>query len=332
MELRQLRYFVAVAEELHFGQAARRLRIAQPALSRQIQSLERNLEVQLLFRNRRRVQITPAGQVFLDRARLLLLRTEEAIQAAQRAGGGLSGSLNLGFVGSATYDVLPAVLRAFRESAPQVELNLSEMPVHAQLEALTEKRIDIGLIRLPAKTDGLIFRTISREPLYAALPSSHPLAQSTALRLAALAGEPFVLYPDHPRPSWTEFIVGLCQLAGFHPIVVQRTIEIQTTLSLVAAGIGLSVVPACVANISRKDVVYRRLTGVRARTELQVAYREHDPSPVVRSFLKILALTLRSQTKVEKGKSSIEPTEKLSKESSSKEGSQVSVNAQALNN
>lgn len=302
MELRQLRYFVAVADDLHFGNAARRLHIAQPALSRQIQALEKELLVQLLFRNRRRVQITPAGQVFLERARLILARAEDAVRAAQRAGGGVSGSLNLGFVGSATYDVLPGVLRAFREAAPHVDLTLLEMTVHAQIEALTEKRIDIGLLRLPVKTEGLVFRTISREPLYVALPSSHRLAQCPALRLLALAGEPFVLYPDHPRPSWTEFVVGMCQQAGFRPIVVQRTVEIQTALSLVAAGIGVSIVPACIGNILRKDVVYRRLTGVRARTELLAAYREHDPSPVVKTFLKVLRQRVLAQ-KTERRKS-----------------------------
>jgi len=295
MELRQLRYFVAVAEELHFGHAARRLRIAQPALSRQIQALEKELMVQLLFRNRRRVQITPAGQVFLDRARLILARIEDAVLAAQRASGGVSGSLNLGFVGSSTYDVLPSVLRAFRQAAPHVELTLSEMTVHVQLEALTEKRIDIGLLRLPAKTEGLVFRTISREPLYVALPSSHRLAQLPALRLSSLAEEPFVLYPDYPQPSWTEFVIGLCQQAGFHPVIAQRTVEIQTTLSLVAAGIGVSIVPECVGNITRKNVVFRRLMGVRARTELLVAYREHDPSPVVQTFLKVLWQRVREK-------------------------------------
>jgi DNA-binding transcriptional LysR family regulator len=298
MDLRQLRYFVAVAEELHFGHAAHRLRIAQPALSRQIQALEKDLLVQLLFRNRRRVQITPAGQVFLERARLILARTDEAVLAAQRAGGGVSGTLNLGFVGSAPYDVLPGVLREFLQAAPHVDLTLSEMTVYAQIEALTEKRIDIGLLRLPAKTEGLVFRTIAREPLYVALPSSHHLAQLPAVPLSALSEEAFVLYPDHPRPSWTEYIIGLCQQAGFRPVVVQRTVEIQTTLSLVAAGIGVSIVPKCIGNLQRKDVVFRRLAGVRARTELLAAYREHDPSPVVQTFLKVLWRRVRAQKSV----------------------------------
>jgi LysR family transcriptional regulator, benzoate and cis,cis-muconate-responsive activator of ben and cat genes len=170
------------------------------------------------------------------------------------------------------------------------------MTVHAQSEALTEKRIDIGLLRLPARTEGLVFRTIAREPLYVALPSSHKLAQSPALRLSALAGEPFVLYPDHPRPSWTEFVVGLCEQAGFHPIVIQRTVEIQTTLSLVAAGIGVSIVPKCIGNLQRKDVVFRRLLGLQARTELLAAYRERDPSPVVQSFLRVLRRRVRART------------------------------------
>jgi DNA-binding transcriptional LysR family regulator len=295
VELRQLRYFVAVAEELHFGHAARRLRIAQPALSRQIQALEKDMLVQLLLRNRRRVQITPAGQIFLERARLILARADEAVLAAQRAGGGVSGTLNLGFVGSATYDVLPGVLHEFLQAAPHVDLTLSEMTVHAQLEALTEKRIDIGLLRLPAKTEGLVFRRVAREPLYVALPSSHRLAKLPALRLAALSAEPFVLYPDHPRPSWTEFVIGLCQQAGFHPVVIQRTVEIQTTLSLVAAGIGVSIVPKCIGNLQRKDVVFRRLAGVRAHTELLVAYREQDSSPVVQTFLKVLWRRVRAQ-------------------------------------
>jgi DNA-binding transcriptional LysR family regulator len=295
MELRQLRYFVAVAEELHFGHAARRLRVAQPALSRQIQSLEKDLLVQLLFRNRRRVQITPAGQVFLDRARLILARTAEAVLAAQRAGVGVSGTLNLGFVGSATYDVLPEVLREFLRAAPHVDLTLSEMTVYAQIEALTEKRIDIGLLRLPTRTEGLVFRTIAREPLYVALPSSHRLARLPAVPVSALAGEPFVLYPDHPRPSWTDYVIGLCQQAGFRPTVVQRTVEIQTTLSLVAAGIGVSIVPKCIGNLQRKDVVFRRLAGLRARTELLAAYRERDPSPVVQTFLKVLRHRMREQ-------------------------------------
>jgi DNA-binding transcriptional LysR family regulator len=293
MELRQLRYFVSVAEELHFGHAARRLRIAQPALSRQIQALERELEVMLLFRNRRRVQVTPAGQVFLERCRLLLARAEDAIVAAQRVSEGASGSLKLGFVGSATYDAIPSILRSFHQIAPQVELTLSEMTVHGQLEALAEKRIDLGFLRLPPRTEGLVFRTVSREALLIALPSSHPLAQLPLLRLSSLAGQPFVLYPDHPRPSWTEFIIGLCQQAGFRPTIAQRTVEIQTMLSLVAAGMGVSIVPACVSNIPRKDVVYRRLTGVRARTELLAAYRAEDTSPVLRSFLKLMWQMLR---------------------------------------
>ena len=293
MELRQLRYFVSVAEELHFGHAARRLRIAQPALSRQIQALERELEVMLLFRNRRRVQVTPAGQVFLERSRLLLSRAEDAIVAAQRVSEGTSGSLKLGFVGSATYDAIPSILRSFHQIAPQVELTLSEMTVHGQLEALAEKRIDLGFLRLPPRTEGLVFRTVSREALLIALPSSHPLAQLPLLRLSSLAGQPFVLYPDHPRPSWTEFIIGLCQQAGFRPTIAQRTVEIQTMLSLVAAGMGVSIVPACVSNIPRKDVVYRRLTRVRARTELLAAYRADDTSPVLRSFLKLMWQMLR---------------------------------------
>lgn len=180
---------------------------------------------------------------------LLLSGAEEAMVAAQRVSEGSSGSLTLGFVGSATYDAIPSILRCFHQIAPQVELTLSEMTVHVQLEALAEKRIDLGFLRLPARTEGLVFRTVSREALLIALPSSHSLAQIPVLRLSSLAGDPFILYPDHPRPSWAEFIVGLCPQAGFRPTIAQRTVEIRTTLSLVAAGMGVSLVPACVSNI-----------------------------------------------------------------------------------
>jgi DNA-binding transcriptional LysR family regulator len=189
------------------------------------------------------------------------------------------------------------VLREFLQAAPHVDLTLSEMTVHAQIEALIEKRIDVGLLRLPAKTEGLVFRTIAREPLYVALPSSHSLAQSAALRLSALAEEPFV--------------IGLCQQAGFRPTVVQRTVEIQTTLSLVAAGIGVSIVPKCIGNLQRKDVVFRRLLGVRARTELLVAYRERDPSPVVQSFLKVLWRRVRVQKNGTGPRTSDQPKSRL---------------------
>jgi len=295
MELRELRCFVACAEELHFGRAAARLRIAQPAVSRRIQALERELQLELLSRNRRRVQMTPAGQVFLERCRLILARVDDAILAARQAHNGVSGALRIGFVGSATYDVLPFILRSFRQLAPQVELALSEMSVHVQVPALAENRIDIGFLRLPPKIEGIALRPISREALMVALPSSHRLAQLASLRLSALAGEPFVLYPDQPRPSWTEFIVGLCQQAGFQPLIAQRTVEIQTTLSLVAAGIGLSIVPSCVGNTARQGVVFRRLAGVRVRTELLVGYRENETSPVVRNFLRVMRETIRTR-------------------------------------
>src|SRR5260370_5497966 len=232
MALGHLRYFVAVAEELRFGNAGRRLGIDKHALSGQIKAVERELEVMLLFRKRRRVQVTPAGQVFLERSRLLLSRAEDAIVAAQRVSEGTSGSLKLGFVGSATYDAIPSILRSFHQIAPQVELTLSEMTVHAQLEALAEKRIDLGFLRLPARTEGLVFRTVSREALLIALPSSHSLAQLPVLRLSSLAGEPFILYPDHPRPSWAEFIVGLCPQAGSPPTIAQPPLDLQPPLPL----------------------------------------------------------------------------------------------------
>lgn len=295
MELRQLRYFVAVAEELHFGRAAERLHLAQPALSRQIQNLEHELGVQLFFRTKRRVQLTPAGAVMLDQARSVLARADEAAQAAKLAARGRTGWLAIGFVGSATYDVLPASLQMFRQRSPGVEISLAEMTTADQIAALREKRIHVGFVRPPVKADELALETIAREPVLVALPSGHPLARRREVPLKSLAGEGFVLHPRHPRPSWIDYCIALRQRAGFEPRIVQETIEIQTSISLVAAGIGVSLVPAAVAKMPRRGVVYRNLVRPSAATELIAAYRQDEASPVLRDFLVVVREIVRSR-------------------------------------
>ena len=290
MELRHLRSFMAVAEELHFGRTATRLHLAQSALSRQIQQLEEELKFQLFFRTKRRVQLTAAGAVFLDQVRRVFGQMNEAIEAASRVAHGRTGILSIGFVGSATYDVLPAIVRTFRQRSPGVELTLSEMTTAEQLDALREKRIQVGFIRPPASGEGLVLETIAREPVVAALPSSHRLARGRTLPLQALSQEQFILL--HPKGRWGEYMLGLCRQAGFEPQIAQKTIEIQTAISLVSAGIGLTLVPASVENLPRKRVVYRRLAAPNPGVELLAAYRQDDPSPVLRDFL----LTVRKVT------------------------------------
>lgn len=295
MELRQLRYFIAVAEELHFGRAAQRLHLAQPALSRQIQNFEHELEIQLLFRTKRRVQLTAAGAVMLDQARSVLTRAEQAVRAAQLAARGRTGWLGVGFVGSATYDMLPASLKLFRQRSPGVEVTLSEMTTAEQVQALHEKRIHVGFVRPPVRAEGLALETIAREPILVALPRGHRLAHRATIPLRSLAGEEFILHPREPRPSWVDYVIGLCREAGFEPNVVQETMEVQTSISLVAGGVGIAVVPGAVAKMPRRGVVYRRLSRPSPMTELIAAYRQDELSPVLRDFLAVVRETVRLQ-------------------------------------
>jgi DNA-binding transcriptional LysR family regulator len=197
MELRHLRYFVTVAEELHFGRAAQRLQIAQPPLSQQIRQLEEELGVQLFHRTKRSVQLTEAGQLFLEEACQILTRAEQAIQIVQRADRGETGRLTLSFVGSATYSVLPVVLKVFRRRFPEVLLSLHEMTTTQQVQALHEDRIHLGFVRPPIYEQELMIESILKEPFVAVLPEFHRLANETQISLLTLANDPFILFPRY---------------------------------------------------------------------------------------------------------------------------------------
>src|SRR5574340_256525 len=244
MELRHLRYFVAVAEELHFGRAAARLGTAQPPLSQQIRQLEGELGVELLARTRRRVELTEAGRVFLDEARGILQRVTQATSAARRAARGETGSLAIGVVASATYGLLPRVVRAFRERHPDVALTMSVMSTGAQVAALRAGQLQLAVARPPFGDETLVAEPLHEEPVVAAIPSGHRLSAKRSLPLRALAGEPFVLFPRDRRPGWYDFVLGLCREAGFEPVVGQDAPELATALALVAAGDGVTLVPA----------------------------------------------------------------------------------------
>jgi DNA-binding transcriptional LysR family regulator len=287
VELRQLRYFVAVAEELHFGRAAERVGIAQPPLSQQIQGLERELGVQLFERTKRRVQLTPAGAVMLEEARHTLQQAARTVELAQRAGRGEAGHLGIGFVGSATYRVLPDVLRAFRERYPGVRLTLLELSSARQVVALHERGIDVGFVRPPLPDRDLIIETVERDPLMAVLPVTHVLAARPALPLAALADESFVLFPPALGPGLHAHILGACERAGFTPRVTQEAIEQPTIVSLVSAGIGVSLLPASIERIPWPGVACRPLTDDLPPVELALARRHDDQAPVLAAFLAV---------------------------------------------
>lgn len=287
MELRHLRYFLAVADELHFGRAAARLHISQPPLSQQIRQLEEELGFELFQRTRRRVRLTDAGRVFGEEARALLERLGRATAAARRVARGETGSLDVGFVASATYAILPRLYRRFRERHPGVSLTLSEMSTAEQVEALREGRIQVGLARSPVGDETLAAEPLRDEPLALALPSRHRLAARRSLALASAADEPFVLFPRQPRPGWVDVVQAACRGAGFRPIVAQEVLELSTAVTLVAAGVGVALVPESAQALRVAGVAYRPLRSPAPTTRLVALHRADDRRPVVERFLAV---------------------------------------------
>lgn len=288
MELRHLRYFVAVAEELHFGRAAARLGIAQPPLSQQVRQLERELGVELFVRARRRVELTEGGRVLLGHARAVLQRAAQAAVDVRRAARGETGALAVGVVASATYGLMPRVFRTFRARHPDVALSMAVMSTGTQVAALRAGQLDLGLARTPFGDETLVAETVHEEPVVVALPAGHPLAGRRALPLAALAREPFVLFPRDRRPGWYDFVLGLCREAGFQPVVAQDAPELSTAMALVAAGVGVTLVPASVQDLRRSGVAYRASSAPAARTRLVALRRPGEPPPLVTRFLAVV--------------------------------------------
>lgn len=296
MELRHLRYFVTLAEELHFGRAAERLHIAQPPLSQQIRQLETELGFELFHRTKRKVQLTEAGQVFLDEVQQIFKQLEQAIQVGRQTSRGEMGQLVVGFVSSAPYNILPTVLRAFRSSVPEVRLELHELTTNQQFRWLRESRIDVGFVRPPVEEDRLNFETIFQESLVVALPDTHELANQSNVCLRSLKNEPFILFPRLLAPGLYDLIISLCQQAGFSPNVTQEAIQMQTIVSLVAGGLGIAIVPESLQNLQRTGVVYKAVQEATLKTAIAIIWRQNDTSATVQKFLEIarLAVTLES--------------------------------------
>ena len=288
MDFRALHNFTVVAEELHFGRAAKRLNIVQPALSRQIQKIEQYLRLQLFRRTNRLVQLTPAGSVFLEDARAILAALETARWSARRAAEGKTGWISIGFVGAATLNLLPRILESFRKQSPDIELTLLDLTSSEQLQRLQQKRIHIGFMRGPVPVDcGLTSEIVAREPLALALPEGHNLTRRKRIQVKALRNAPFILYPRDSMSSWEVLLRNICRKAGFEPQIVQRTVQIQTAISLVSAGIGVAIVPASAENLPQKGVTYRRLVDPTV-AELFAVYRTEETSPVVCNFLVVM--------------------------------------------
>jgi DNA-binding transcriptional LysR family regulator len=287
MELRHLRYFVVVAEELHFRRAAERLHMSQPPLSQQIRALEEEVGATLLLRNQRKVELTAAGQAFLIRAREILDAVEDAARQARRVQRGEVGRLAVGFVGSAMYSFVPELLRAFREHAPDITLRLNELGTSEQLRQLEDGRLDVGFVRVRFSRPGLTFATVMEEPMVAALPDAHPLAACPVVDLDALAGEPLVLLTRAGAPGFREALADAIERLGGEERIVQEVAEMQTVVGLVAAGAGVSIVPQSVRALGRPGVTYRPFDGGGPSVRLKMAWRAADDSPVLARFLEM---------------------------------------------
>jgi DNA-binding transcriptional LysR family regulator len=288
-DFRQLRYFIAVAEELHFTRAAARLGIAQPPLTQQIQKLESLLGCPLLTRGRT-TTLTAAGAVLLDQARGLQTHLESVIETTRRAARGETGRLALGVPPSVMLSSLPSVIRRYRAAHPEVSFTLREMGTTAIERALVSEEIDLGFLREATPGPPLTARVLYKEPVVIVLPRSHRLARTRSLSLQDLRHEPFVLFPRRVGPVFHEHLISLCVAAGFTPNIVEEATQWQSVVSLVAAGVGVTIGPACIRKFRWPDVVFRPLP--RAATTVLACWRDDLLAPAAAAFLKMAGSAL----------------------------------------
>lgn len=286
MELRQLRQFVAVAEELHFGRAARRLHMTQPPLTQAVRGLEAALGVLLFERSKRSVALTPAGDALLVHARRLLRAADELPRAVKAAADGLSGQLRLAFVSSIAYGPLPEWLRGFRERHPDVGLQLREATLDVQLAAFDADEVDAGFVlHAPgAAPAGYAARTVLTEPLVLALPATHAAVTKRVLRFADISVEPLVIFPREIAPSLFDAVLSFYRGRGLTPRIAQEAIQMQTIVNLVSAGIGVAWVPQSLMQLQRPGVAYRRVGAIPLACETSLIWRE-PALPVVQRFI-----------------------------------------------
>lgn len=288
MELRHLKYFLSVAEELHFGRAANDLNIAQPALSQQIKQLENELGFLLFNRTNQKVALTEAGSVFRNRANHILELLNEAVEESQQVARGELGQIKLGFAGMVTFDLLPLVLHAYREKFPNVTVNLRHLPTSEQVVALNSKEIDIGILILPIDDESLSYEILRIESFVMALPKSHPLANEASIDLTSLVNEKFIMPARSAGSGFYDSIINTCFNAGFSPKTSQEAQELQTIIALVASGMGISMVPSSFQTLKTDSVAYIPIQNGPANFKTAMAWNKHNISPILHSFIEVM--------------------------------------------
>ncbi|WP_100487368.1 acetoin biosynthesis transcriptional regulator AlsR [Sporolactobacillus pectinivorans] len=287
MELRHLIYFITVAEELHFGRAAERLQMTQPPLSKQIQQLEEEMGVTLFKRNKRHVELTTAGEFFLPEARQAIAQIDQAVDTAQRAQRGEFGRLVIGFVGSATYDILPQFIREYRRIFPHVAVILHEMSTPAQVSALIGGRIDVGLLHPPVSSSLIETAPAKRGFAALSLSKNDPLARQDKIRIEDLRDKPFIVVSREIWPGLYDEFLSLFQNVDFTPKIVQEATEYQMVVGLVSAGIGIGVVPATAEKLFNLEVVYRRIEDHPLHAVLSMAHLKKNSNPALKQFISL---------------------------------------------
>lgn len=295
MDLRRLRYFVAVAEEANIGRAANRLSISQPPLTRQIQQLEEEIGTPLFQRTRKGVQMTNAGQVLFEEARNILFLAMRAQERTRLAGLGQSGRLDIGVFGSNIL-AIPQLLHAFRRQFPDIDVIVHAMNKEKQLEALYDRRVTVGFNLLGLKLAGIANEKVRSEPLMVAINVTDPLSKRSSISLKEISDRPMVIFASGPRPNLMDMIFAFCLEEGFQPEISQEVVDSITAVSLVAAGFGVSLVPATVSQLGLPGVVFRRLNKSPPITvDINCIYRRDDPSPILQAFLKTIRLMRKTR-------------------------------------
>lgn len=288
IEIRHLRYFVAIAESRSFRAASERLHISQPPLTRQIQQLEELLDTQLFTRLPRGIDLTAAGQIFYEDARNILTLTEQALDRIRLAGRGELGRLDVGVFGSAALDVVPRIIQSFRKQYPQVQIALHNLDREGQIKALRERRLTVGFNRFFTEEIGLSWESILTERLHVAAPSAHPFATRDSVAFSEIQGQPLVLYPRAPRGGFIDHLLRMFHQRNLVPNIVQEVDDVVTAVALVAAGVGISLVVDSACNLNLPGVVYVPLQEKdRASFSLSMIHREDDASPLLKVFLAV---------------------------------------------